>query len=103
MSTTPSSSVSRPATVGLATIFHAVPVQCSVRVRSTLPGAVAPTAQASVGPLASTDVNQLSVEFWGLGLATIFHAVPQTTRRECSTFSAAAEFVAAATARNPHA
>jgi hypothetical protein len=69
-----------PLGLGLALTLHAVPFQCSIRVRNAPFAAVwKPTAQTFVGETAATPLS----EFWipsppvmKLGLGTTFQAVP---------------------------
>src|SRR5258708_15538522 len=66
------------ATLGLGTMLHWVPSQCSMRVRDTLLLASLeelPTAQASPDEIATTPLSWFDTNFV-LGLGTILQLVP---------------------------
>src|SRR6266702_1009730 len=61
--------------LGLLTRRHAVPFQCSTRVRDTPPASVPPAAQTSPRDVADTPLRKLRPEP-RFGLRTIRHPVP---------------------------
>src|SRR5437016_3386668 len=71
-----------PVTLGLATILHRLPFQCSISVRCTKLAVVElPTAQISLAAMAVTPARVFSVAPFTLGLATTLHCLPF----QCST------------------
>src|SRR5881227_601405 len=83
MGTTPVRMLLDMLRLGLGTIDQAVPSQCSVRVRGTVPLLNCPTAQMSLGDLAATAARPLPfVPILGLG--TTDQVVPsQCSVRVC--------------------
>jgi hypothetical protein len=61
---------------GLVTMVHAVPFHISVSVTVEVPEAAVPTAMQNEPPLQETPKKSLSPEPAGLGLVTMFQAVP---------------------------
>src|SRR5688572_23243137 len=75
---TPRSSLAWLSGLGLGTILHCVPSQCSIKVRPGNPFAscVEPTAQTSFADVPETAYSTLEVSLAGFGLGTMLQVVP---------------------------